>query len=144
MPVRRGFSVREPVFVALSTLRAHKLRSFLMLLGIILSVSTLIMVASMIRGTNQYIQNRVANMGANVFLIDRFGIITNAEDFLKASRRNRRVTYEDFEDLRDSLKLPKNVGLEARQRGSGRSGNESLEDISVRGVTANVSSMRGE
>ena len=141
MPARRGISVREPIFVALNTLRAHKLRSFLMLLGIILSVSTLIMVVSMIRGTNQYIQNRVANMGANVFLVDRFGIITNAEDFLKATRRNRQITYEDYEDLRDNLKLPKNVGLEARHRGTVRSGNESLEEISIRGVTANVASM---
>jgi putative ABC transport system permease protein len=112
-----------------------------MLLGIILSVSTLIMVVSMIRGTNQYIQNRVANMGANVFLIDRYGIITNAEDFFKATRRNRQITYEDYEDLRDNLKLPKNVGLEARHRGTIRSGNESLEDISIRGVTANIASM---
>ncbi len=141
MPARRGISVREPIFVALNTLRAHKLRSFLMLLGIILSVSTLIMVVSMIRGTNQYIQNRVANMGANVFLVDRFGIITNAEDFIKATRRNKQIAYEDYEDLRDNLKLPKNVGLEARRRGTVRGGNDSLEDISIRGVTANIASM---
>lgn len=141
MPIRRGISVREPVFVALSTLRAHKLRSFLMLLGIILSVSTLIIVVSMIRGTNQYIQNRVANMGANVFLVDRFGIITNAEDFIKATRRNRSMTYEDYEDLRDNLQLPKNVGLEARHNGNVRSANESLEDINIRGVTANIALM---
>ena len=81
-----------------------------MLLGIILSVSTLIIVVSLIRGTNQYIQNRVANMGANVFLVDRYGIITNAEDFVKATRRNAPITYEDTEDLHDNLSLPKDVG----------------------------------
>jgi putative ABC transport system permease protein len=112
-----------------------------MLLGIILSVSTLIIVVSLIRGTNQYIQNRVANLGANVFLIDRFGILTNAEDFVKASRRNRRITYEDFEDLRDNLTLPTNVGLEARHNGNVRYENQSVEDISVRGVTANIAQM---
>ena len=141
MPVRRGFSIREPIFVALSTLRAHKLRSFLMLLGIILSVSTLIIVVSLIRGTNQYIQNRVANMGANVFLVERYGIITNAEDFVKATRRNRALSYEDFEDLRDNLNLPKAVGLEVRHNGNIRGGDESMDDVSIRGVTANVASM---
>ena len=141
MQARRRFSVREPIFVALGTLRAHKLRSFLMLLGIILSVSTLIVVVSLIRGTNQYIQNRVANMGANVFLVTRYGIITNAEDFIKATRRNRRITYEDFEDLRDNLKLPKNVGAEARKNGNVRAGNQAAEDVSIRGVTANLSQM---
>jgi putative ABC transport system permease protein len=141
MPKRRGFSIREPIFVALSTLRAHKLRSFLMLLGIILSVSTLIIVVSLIRGTNQYIQNRVANMGANVFLVERFGIITNAADFVKASRRNRQITYDDFEDLRDNLRLPSNVGLEIRRNGNVRYQDQAVEDVNIRGVTANIASM---
>jgi putative ABC transport system permease protein len=133
--------LREPVFVALGTLRAHKLRSFLMLLGIILSVSTLIVVVSLINGTNQYIQNRVANMGANVFLLSRFGIITNAEDFTKAMRRNKNITWTDYEDLRENLKLPQAIGVEVRRNGKVRYGNEAMDDINVRGVTANIAEM---
>jgi putative ABC transport system permease protein len=127
--------------VALGTLRAHKLRSFLMLLGVILSVSTLIVVVSLINGTNQYIQNRVANMGANVFLLSRFGVITNAEDFTKALRRNRIITWEDYEDLRENLKLPQAIGVEVRRTGNVRYGNEAMEDVNVRGVTANIAEM---
>src|SRR3954466_6551885 len=141
MSPRRGLSLREPIFVALGTLRAHKLRSFLMLLGIILSVSTLIVVVSLINGTNQYIQNRVANMGANVFLLARFGIITNAEDFTKAMRTNKNITWADYEDLRDNLKLPKAIGVEVRRNAKVRYGNEAMEDINVRGVTANIAEM---
>ncbi len=129
------------MFVALGTLRAHKLRSFLMLLGIILSVSTLIVVVSLINGTNQYIQNRVANMGANVFLLSRFGIITNAEDFTKAMRRNRNITWEDYEDLSENLKLPQAIGVEVRRNGNVRFGNEAMDDINVRGVTSNIAEM---
>jgi putative ABC transport system permease protein len=141
MPARRGYSIREPIFVALSTLRAHKLRSFLMLLGIILSVSTLIIVVSLIRGTNQYIQNRVANMGANVFVVDRYGIITNAADFVKATRRNKPITYDDYQDLHDNLSLPKNVGFESYRRGNLRYHDQAMEDVSIRGVTENMSQM---
>ncbi|HWR15999.1 MAG TPA: ABC transporter permease [Terriglobales bacterium] len=112
-----------------------------MLLGIILSVSTLIVVVALINGTNQYIQERVANMGANVFLLSRFGVITNAEDFTKAMRRNRNITWEDYEDLRDNLKLPQAIGVEVRKRGTVRFGNETLEDTDVRGVTANIADM---
>ncbi len=54
---------REPISVALETLRAHKMRSFLMLLGIVLSVSTLIMVVALISGVNLYVANRIANLG---------------------------------------------------------------------------------
>jgi len=139
--MERGLSLREPAVVALQTMRAHKLRSFLMLLGVILSVSTLILVVSLIEGTNRYIADRVANLGSNVFLVTRFGLITNAEDFVKATRRNKDVTWEDFEALRDNLKLPKAVGVEVRTRGVVKGAGETLEDIDIRGVTANIGDM---
>ncbi|HSA92086.1 MAG TPA: ABC transporter permease [Terriglobales bacterium] len=137
----RNLGLAEPAVVALQTMRAHKLRSFLMLLGIILSVSTLILVISLIEGTNRYIADRVANLGSNVFLVNRFGIITSAEDFVKAQRRNRIITWEDYEALRDGLKLPKAVGVEVRTQGKVKAGGESLEDIDIRGVTANIGEM---
>ena len=57
--MKRGLSIREPAAIAFETMRTHKLRSFLMLLGIILSVSTLILVVALINGTNKYIAERV-------------------------------------------------------------------------------------
>src|SRR5437870_11659258 len=88
----RRMLLREPAVVALQTMRAHKLRSFLMLLGIVLSVSTLIIVVALIEGTNQYIANTVANMGSNVFLVHQFPLITDAEKFIKAQRHNKKIT----------------------------------------------------
>lgn len=139
--VKRGASLREPVGVALETLRAHKLRSFLMLLGIILSVSTLIVVVALIEGANRYIAGRVANMGSNVFLLTRFGIITEFEEFIKATRRNKNITWEDYEALREALKLPKNIGAETRDVCRVRAGNHTIEDVSLRGVTASIGDM---
>src|SRR5262250_2587145 len=55
---RRSVSLKEPMLIALETLRAHKLRSFLTLLGVILSVSTLIVVVSMVEGTNKYVADK--------------------------------------------------------------------------------------
>ncbi len=139
MRVRVPF--REAVTVALDTLRAHKLRSFLMLLGIILSVSTLIVVVALIEGTNRYIASRVANLGSNVFLVARFPIITEAEQLLKAMRRNKNITWEDFASLRDNTKLPRRVGVEVRTSGKARAGTQSLNEIDVRGVTASIGEM---
>ena len=138
---RRGTAFREPALLALEALRAHKLRSALTLLGITLSVSVLIFVVSVISGTNRYIEDRVANLGSNVFLVDRFPIITNQEDFFKAIKRNRNVTWEDFEALRDEMKLPRAVGVETRARGKVHLGRQTMDDISIRGVTANIGQM---
>ena len=122
-------------------MRAHKLRSFLMLLGVILSVSTLILVIALISGMNVYFAERVANLGSNVFLVAKFPIISDASELIKASRRNRDITWEDFESLRDNLKLAKAVGVEVRTNGKLRSERQSLEDVNIRGVTANIGEM---
>ena len=136
--MRRRVPLREPVGVALETLRAHKMRSFLMLLGIILSVSTLIVVVALISGVDRYIADRVANLGSNVFLLTRFPIITDVEEFVKANRRNKKVTWDDYESLRENMKLPLRLGVELRTGGKVRMGSQSLQDCNIRGVTANM------
>ncbi|MHB8502920.1 MAG: ABC transporter permease [Candidatus Acidiferrales bacterium] len=136
--MKRRVPLREPVGVALETLRAHKLRSFLMLLGIILSVSTLIVIIALISGVNQYIANKVANLGSNAFTVMRFPIITEIEELVKATRRNKILTWDDYVALRDNLKLPLRVGAEVRTSGKARAGTLTVEDTSIRGVTASM------
>src|SRR5216684_2012841 len=77
----------ETLRLALDSLRAHKLRSFLTLLGVILAVTTLVAVMSVVAGLNFYVADRVANLGANVFVVDRFGIITSEDAWVKAQKR---------------------------------------------------------
>jgi putative ABC transport system permease protein len=139
--MKQSNRIVEPALIAMQSIRAHKLRTFLTLLGVILSVCTLIIVVGLIEGTNQYIEERVANMGSNVFLVLRFPIITEAQDFVKALRRNKNITWDDYEALRDNLKYPKNVGVEARSMSTIRTGTQSLADVSVRGVTASIGEM---
>ena len=122
-------------------MRAHKLRSFLVLLGVILSVTTLVLVVALISGMNQYFADRVANLGSNVFVINKLGIISDSAAYVKALRRNRDITWEDYEALRDGLKLPKAVGVQVSRFGKARSERQSLDDVSIRGVTANLGEM---
>lgn len=137
----RGHFLREPTVIALQTMLAHKLRSFLMLLGVILSVSTLILVIALVSGMNSYIATRVANLGSNVFLVMQFPIISDTKQLLNAQRRNRQISWEDYESLHDNLKLPKAVGVEVRRTANIRNERQSLEDVDLRGVTANIGDM---
>jgi putative ABC transport system permease protein len=139
--IARAHFLREPALIALQNMRAHKLRSFLMLLGIILSVSTLILVVALISGMNEYFATRIANLGSNVFLIHKFPIISDSKTLLKATRRNRDISWEDYESLRDNLKLAKGVGVEVRRTANLRAERQSMEDIDLRGVTANIGEM---
>ena len=74
----------------LAALRAHKLRTALTMLGLTMGVATLITVMTLIQGANVYVEQKIANLGTNVFQIARtpfavtdFNIIIKALKFKK-------------------------------------------------------------
>ena len=85
--------------IALESIRAHKLRSFLNLLGIIIAVATIVAVISIVSGLNEYAANLINQMGPNTFIITKFGIITSRTQFLEAMKR-KDITLEDAEAVR--------------------------------------------
>src|SRR5277367_6752156 len=89
----------ETIKLALDALRAHKLRSFLTLLGVILAVTTLVVVMSVVNGLTFYVADKVANLGANVYVLTRFGIITSNDEWIKAQKRPL-ITADEFSKLR--------------------------------------------
>jgi putative ABC transport system permease protein len=131
----------ETMKVALDSLRAHKLRSFLTLLGVILAVATLVSVMSVIAGLNLYIAEKVANLGANVLLIDRFGIITSHDAWTRAQRRPI-LTLEDLDRYRATAKIPKEIAAVAQAQTQTRSGSAVLDNTSILGATANYFAVR--
>lgn len=138
---RTWLTFMETVKLSLDALRAHKLRSFLTLLGVILAVTTLIFVMSVISGLNFYVADRVANLGANVFIVHRFGIITSQEEYIKAQKRPL-INEEDYVRLRESMKLAKAVAAEEDHNVEVRSGNQTMENTMMMGATANFADVR--
>jgi len=108
----------------------------------VLSVSTLIMVVALISGVNLYVSNRIANLGSNVFLILRFPIITDMNELVKATRRNKPMTWDDYAYLRDNSKLAVRVGAQVYQLGRTKANGQTVEDTTVYGVTANIGDMK--
>ena len=125
----------------LDALRAHKLRSFLTLLGVILAVTTLVFVMSVIAGLNLYVAERVADMGANVFIVDRFGIITSRDEFIKAQKRPM-VTLDDYARLREGMKIARAVAAEEDRNLQTRSGDIIMENTDLMGATPNFADVR--
>ena len=131
----------ETLRLALESLRVHKLRSFLTLLGVILAVTTLVSVMSVVAGLNFYVADRVANLGANVFVVDRFGIITSQDAWVKAQKRPY-ITEDEYLRLKETMQTATHV---AAIEGTGtdlRSGNELMEDSNIRGVSPDYCEIR--
>src|SRR5712692_2504233 len=131
----------ETLRLALDALRTHKLRSFLTLLGVILAVTTLVAVMSVVEGLNLYISDKVANLGANVFIVDRFGIITSWDEWTKAQRRPL-LTVEEYEALAEEMQQAQQVAAVEGTVADIRSGNDLAEDVNLVGVTPNYAEVR--
>jgi putative ABC transport system permease protein len=101
-------------------------------------------VVALISGVNLYVQNRIANLGSNVFLVLRFPIIPDASEFVKATRRNKPITWDDYLYLRDNTKLAMRVGAQANTLGRTKANGQTVEDTTIYGVTANIGDMKTE
>ena len=135
-----GASFGESISVAVASLRSSKLRSFLTLLGIILATSTLIAVMSVIRGMDNYIADAVSSMGANGFRVVRLAIIgqVDPKKYLELVRRNPEIRIEEYAFLKSKATLLKELGMEMDRTASLRYGTDSIDSVSLRGVTPNM------
>jgi putative ABC transport system permease protein len=104
---RQGVTIwvtaREAFWIAMEALRAHKMRSFLTLLGVVIATTTLIVVMSIVNGMNVYIATKIANLGTNTFVLHQFKWAQGYEEFVKALRRNKPIRLEDYEFLVENL-----------------------------------------
>jgi len=118
MDRRATMGFGEAVEIAAASLWTHKLRSVLTLLGVVIGVTSVIAVVSIINGLNSYVAEKIFNLGADVFLVNRGKtIITNIDDYLVEQKR-RKLTMEDYEAVRDACRSCKDVGAAIRKEGS--------------------------
>jgi len=133
--------LQETLRISMDTLRAHKLRTFLTLLGVILAVTTLVSVMSVLNGLNVYVADKIANLGANALVLDRIGIVTNFKEWNKARKRPP-ITMDDFQALRDGMKTAQQVAGEQDTSTDVRSGDILSENVDVIGATPAFAEIR--
>jgi len=129
------------VLAALGALRAHKLRSFLTLLGVIIGVTTMVSVIGVIAGLDAYVKNKVIRLAPDVFVLDRLGIIQSQNDLIQALKRPQ-LTWADFERLRDAgLPHTAQVSTRAHRTMTVKYADKHLSSVVVVGCTANFGPM---
>jgi putative ABC transport system permease protein len=131
----------ETLKLAIAAIWAHKLRSALTLLGMIVGVTAFVVVVSLIQGFNRYVDEKIAGIGAKSFTVQRFNPLEDFKDtdtIAAAQRRNKELTMEDYEYLKERATLIDKIGAKGRGTPSEvKRGDEILEDVFVSGATAN-------
>src|SRR6266436_7579181 len=87
---------------AMDTLRAHKLRSFLTVFGVVLGVSVIMLVAALITGFDQQVQESIKQYGADTAFVSRFEQGPHGGGRRPKDERERKpLTLEDGEAIKE-------------------------------------------
>jgi putative ABC transport system permease protein len=129
----------EAAMVALDSLRAAKMRSFLTLLGLILSTTTLISVMAVIHGMDLYVASAASSMGNEGFRVVRMAFIGNFDPkkFLEAQRKNPQLSRPEYAFIKQEAKLSRELGISAGRGGKVSYQGDTVDGVGITGFTAN-------
>ena len=91
--------VYENLKMALSTLRANKLRSFLTVTGVMIGVITVMLISSIISGVDTAVKNELESYGTNSIFISKFNPGIHIGRLSREERMRKNLTYDDAQAL---------------------------------------------
>jgi putative ABC transport system permease protein len=131
-------AVRDNLAECFSALRAHKLRASLTMLGLTMGVATLITVMTLVQGANVYVEQKIANLGTNVFQIARTPFAVTDFNIVIKALKYRKIEFEDMQAISDRCAACGAVGASASTTTRVRYGNKEVPDVNLAGQTPSM------
>jgi putative ABC transport system permease protein len=104
---------RESFFMAMSALTAHKLRSALTLLGVLIGVFSIIVVMTAMRAMKADIEREISRLGSQTFMVRKWpGIYFGGPEGFEKYWRRKNITLAQAQQLEAKASLPLSVGTE--------------------------------
>ena len=129
---------REAIVIALQSLRANKLRSFLTVLGILIGVSSVIAVVAITDGLDHYMADKVLELGTRAFSVDKMpAIITSHDQWMEMNKR-KNIDLPDMEWVKKSCDLCSEVGAQVARGTSAKYGRVTQSNVEMTGITENI------
>ena len=105
--------LRENARMAVTAITAHKLRSALTLLGVLVGVFSIIVVMTAMRVMQSDIENRISSLGSQTFMIRKWpGIYFGGPDGFEKYWRRKDITLAHGLALQEKSTLARSVGIE--------------------------------
>src|SRR5947208_6361241 len=117
MPAKRATlflaELTESFRMAMAALAAHKLRSALTLLGVLVGVFSIIVVMTAMRVMKSDIEKQLSRLGSQTFVVRKWpGIYFGGPEGFEKYFRRKNITIEQAARLQDRATLPRSVGVE--------------------------------
>jgi putative ABC transport system permease protein len=105
---------RESFRMALTAVAAHKLRSALTLLGVLVGVFSIVAVMTAIRVMQTVVEAELSQLGDQTFMVRKFpAILFTMPEGIEKIRRRKNITLQEGRRLMDSVTLAKAIGVES-------------------------------
>jgi len=133
-------AIRDNLTQCFSALRAHKLRASLTMLGLTMGVATLITVMTIVQGANGYVEQKIANLGTNVFQIARTPFAVTDFNIVIKALKYRKIEMDDMLAVAEKCDRCEEVGATASATNTVRAryGDKEVPDVNFSGLTANM------
>jgi len=125
----------EAFKLALQSLWANKLRTILTLIGVIIGVSSVIMVVTLTNGAKRFVTEKINTYGAAVVTISKMPQVFDTIDEFIAFQKRKDITYDDYRAIVDRCHSCVSVGAELNSTGKVVRGTQSTTDTNIRGWT---------
>ncbi len=125
----------EAFKLALQSLWANKMRTILTLIGVVISVASIIMVVTLVQGAKKFVSTKLSGYGADVFTVTRMSsVIFSADDYFRYEKR-KILRIEDYEAVREACTECSEVGALLNRGASVVYNGHSSNNTGMRGYT---------
>ena len=131
-------AIRDNIAQCLHALEAHKLRTGLTMLGLTMGVATLITVMTIVQGANLYVEQKIANLGTNVFQVARTPFAVTDFNIIIKALKYKKIDQDDVRAVAEACPECEEVGATASASVQARAGNKEVSDVSLYGQTTNM------
>jgi putative ABC transport system permease protein len=105
---------RESLRMALTAVAAHKLRSALTLLGVLVGVFSIVAVMTAMRVMQTVVEAELSQLGDQTFMVRKFPtVLFSMPEGIEKIRRRKNITLQEGRRLMDNVTLAKGVGVES-------------------------------
>lgn len=133
----------EGIKIAFQALRASKMRTLLTTLGIVIGISTVIMIHSIIIGLNQSFYTSISALGSDTLYIGKFSWMSRT-DWIEARNRKDMTLKREAKAIKEYATLAKAVAPTVTAQRAVKYESETLKDVNIIGtndeyaITSNV------
>src|ERR1700756_2676360 len=94
-------AVVNAMSLAIQTIREHKLRAALTVLGVVMGTGTIIGVGSILTGLDSTISSAIESFGPNTVMVFKFRFGVRSSQLTGEERTRKPLTYQNAVDIQD-------------------------------------------